>query len=80
MDGTGRRHCRGGAPYALVAAAGLRFAPASDQAALNPGFMPLFVAVIAATVLGERLSTARKLGLTLLLAGALIIVGWHATG
>src|SRR5437868_4838808 len=26
-----------GAPYVLVAAAGLRFAPASDQGALNPG-------------------------------------------
>src|SRR5438874_9285912 len=32
-----------GAPYVLVAAAGLRFAPASDQGALNPGCMPLFV-------------------------------------
>ncbi len=33
-----------GAPYTLVAAAGLRFAPAYDQGALNPGCMPLFVA------------------------------------
>ena len=31
-----------GAPYALVAAGGLRFAPAYDQGALNPGCMPLF--------------------------------------
>ena len=67
-----------GAPYALVAAAGLRFAPAYDGGALNPGCMPLFVALIAALVLGEKLSTARKLGLSLILAGALIIVGWHA--
>ncbi|PYM32881.1 MAG: hypothetical protein DME17_19705 [Candidatus Rokuibacteriota bacterium] len=29
-------------------------------------------------VLGERLSTARKLELSSLLAGALVIVGWHA--
>ncbi len=68
-----------GAPYALVAASGLRFAPASDQGALNPGCMPLFVALIAAIVLGETLSVARKSGLSLILAGALIIVGWHAT-
>lgn len=68
-----------GAPYALVAAGGLRFAPASDQGALNPGCMPLFVALIAAVVLGEKLSTAQKSGLALILAGALIIVGWHAT-
>jgi drug/metabolite transporter (DMT)-like permease len=40
-----------GAPYALVAAGGLRFAPAHDQGALNPGCMPLFVALIAAIVL-----------------------------
>ncbi len=67
-----------GAPYVLVAAGGLHFAPASDQGALNPGCMPLFVALIAAMVLGEKLSTARKLGLFLILAGALVIVGWHA--
>src|SRR5437762_1537191 len=51
-----------GAPYVLVAAAGLRFAPASDQGALNPGCMPLFVALIAAIALRETLSVTRKLG------------------
>jgi drug/metabolite transporter (DMT)-like permease len=67
-----------GAPYALVAAVGLRFAPAYDGGALNPGCMPLFVAVISALVLGEKHSTARKLGLSLILAGILIIFGWQA--
>ena len=67
-----------GAPYALVAAVGLRFAPASDGGALNPGCMPLFVALIAALVLEEKLSTARKSGLLLISAGALIVVGWRA--
>ena len=67
-----------GAPYTLVAASGLRFAPAHDGGALNPGFMPLFVALIAALVLGEKLSTTRMLGLALILAGALIIVGFAA--
>jgi drug/metabolite transporter (DMT)-like permease len=42
--------------------------------------MPLFVALIAALVLREKLSTAQKLGLSLILAGALIIVGWHSGG
>jgi len=65
-----------GAPYALVAAGGLRFAPAHDQGALNPGCMPLFVALIAAIVLREKLSTTRKFGLSMILAGALIIIGW----
>src|SRR5947209_6759920 len=50
-----------GAPYALVAAEGLRFAPAYDGGALNPAVMPLFVALIGAIVLRERLSTPRKL-------------------
>src|SRR5215469_5564771 len=62
-----------GAPYALVAASGMRFAPASDQGALNPGCMPLFVALIAAVVLGDKLSTMRKLGLSLILTGAVVI-------
>jgi len=68
-----------GAPYALVVAVGLRFAPAYDAGALNPGCMPLFVALIAATVLGEKPSTARKIGLSLILSGALVIIGWHST-
>jgi hypothetical protein len=67
----------GGAPYALVAANGLHFAPAGDQAALNPGCVPLFVALIAAIVLGEKVSTPRKFGLSLILTGALIIIGWR---
>jgi drug/metabolite transporter (DMT)-like permease len=67
-----------GVPYVLLAATGLRFAPAHDQGVLNPGFMPLVVALIAAFGLGEGLAAARKLGLSLILVGALIIVGWHA--
>jgi drug/metabolite transporter (DMT)-like permease len=69
-----------GAPYVLVVAVGLRFAPAYDAGALNPGCMPLFVAVIAAIVLREKPSTAQNLGLSMILSGALIIVGWHHTG
>jgi drug/metabolite transporter (DMT)-like permease len=68
-----------GAPYALVVAFGLRFAPTRDAGALNPGCMPLFVALIAAAALGEKPSTARKIGLSLILSGALIIIGWHGT-
>jgi drug/metabolite transporter (DMT)-like permease len=67
----------GGAPYALVAAEGLRLGPAWNQGALNPGCIPLFVALIAAIVLGERLSRAAKFGLALIAAGALIIVAGH---
>jgi drug/metabolite transporter (DMT)-like permease len=67
-----------GAPYAVLAAGGLRFAPAHDQGALNPGFMPLFVALIASTVLRDKVSRAGWAGLALILAGALAIVGGEA--
>jgi drug/metabolite transporter (DMT)-like permease len=66
-----------GAPYVLLAAGGLRYAPACDQGALNPGFMPLFVALIAAVRLRKMPPAAEKLGLSLILAGALVIVGAH---
>jgi drug/metabolite transporter (DMT)-like permease len=69
-----------GAPYALVAAYGLQFAPAYDQGALNPGCMPLFVALIATVVLRERHSASRKVGLSLISAGAVTIVAWHRWG
>jgi drug/metabolite transporter (DMT)-like permease len=64
-----------GAPYTLVVAIGLRFAPACDAGALNPGCMPLFVVLIAATALGEKPSTTQKFGLSLILCGAIFIIG-----
>jgi len=68
-----------GAPYALVVAMGLRFAPAYDAGALNPGCMPLFVALIVATGGMERFSGAQKFGLSFIFVGALLIVGWHGS-
>jgi drug/metabolite transporter (DMT)-like permease len=50
-----------GAPYVLIAALGLRFAPAADLGALSPGCMPLFVALIAAMVAGENLRPLKNL-------------------
>lgn len=64
-----------GAPYALVAAQGLRFAPAADAGALIPGVMPLFVALLAATFLTEHFTTQRKIGLSLIFAGIVAIAG-----
>jgi drug/metabolite transporter (DMT)-like permease len=39
--------------------------------------MPLFVALVAATILGKKPSNAQKFGLLMILTGALIIIGWH---
>src|SRR5690348_14927408 len=51
-----------GAPYALVAAQGLRFTSAADAGALIPGVMPLFVALLASVCLGERFTAQRRAG------------------
>ena len=40
----------------------------------------MFVALIVTVVLKQQLSTARKVGLSLILAGAAVIVGWHRWG
>lgn len=64
-----------GAPYALIAAAGLRYAPAYDSGVLNPGSMPLFVAFIGSSLRIEQLGTVRKLGLLLIAGGILFIIG-----
>jgi drug/metabolite transporter (DMT)-like permease len=66
-----------GAPYAFIAAEGLHYAPVYDAGALNPAMMPLFVALIAATVLHEQPPRARKLGLVLIASGALTLILSH---
>lgn len=62
-----------GAPYVLTIAAGLSYAPAAHAAALTPGVMPLFVAVLSAVILKEQISASRKGGFTLILGGVLAI-------
>lgn len=69
-----------GVPAVLLAATGLRYAPAHDHGALNPGCMPLFVTAIGVLFLGERPSSARRLGLALILAAVIILVGYHEAG
>ena len=61
----------------VVAAEGLRFAPAYDGGALNPAVMPLSVALIGAIVLREKLSATQKLGLLFILVSAVLMIGWH---
>jgi drug/metabolite transporter (DMT)-like permease len=67
-----------GAPYSLVAASGLRFAPAADAGVLTPGVMPLFVAVLASVALRERIALGRKVGYSLILLGVIVIAGLTA--
>ncbi|MBM1169956.1 DMT family transporter [Microvirga arabica] len=67
-----------GAPYSLVAASGLSFAPAADAGVLTPGVMPLFVAMLASLVLRERIASQRKAGYGLICVGVLAIAGLTA--
>jgi drug/metabolite transporter (DMT)-like permease len=69
----------GGAPLVLISYGGLVFAPAAHAASLFTALIPLYVAIVAAVVLGEAFTTARWIGLVLIVTGVLGIV-WGAGG
>jgi len=69
----------GGAPMVLVAYGGLVFAPSAHAASLYTALIPLYVAILAAAVLGEKFTAAKRTGLVLIVAGVLGIV-WAAGG
>jgi len=69
----------GGAPMVLVSYAGLLFAPAAHAASLYTALIPVLVAILAAVVLGEPFTIARRIGLALIVTGVVGIV-WGAGG
>jgi drug/metabolite transporter (DMT)-like permease len=69
----------GGAPTVLVSYGGLIFAPAAHAASLFTALIPLYVAILAAIVLGEAFNVAKRIGLALVVAGVLGIV-WGTGG
>jgi drug/metabolite transporter (DMT)-like permease len=69
----------GGAPAVLVSYCGLLFAPAAHAASLFTALIPLYVAILAAVVLGEAFTVAKRIGLVLIVTGVLGIV-WGAGG
>lgn len=64
-----------GLPFGLLVMAGAQFAPVAHMGALLPGTMPLFVALLAAIVLGERFAGSRLAGFALILLGVVAISG-----
>lgn len=68
-----------GAPMVLLVNAGLLFAPAAHAGGLFSGMVPLMVALLAAPILHEAFTTAKGVGITLILAGVVGIV-WSADG
>jgi drug/metabolite transporter (DMT)-like permease len=69
----------GGAPMVLLAYGGLLFAPAAHAASLYTALIPVYVAILAAVLLGEAFTVAKRIGLGLIVAGVLGIV-WGAGG
>jgi drug/metabolite transporter (DMT)-like permease len=65
-----------GAPFFLIVALGMQFAPAAEIGPLLPGTMPLFVALIGWLVFGERLTGVRIVGFAMILAGIVCIGGY----
>src|ERR1700730_10366792 len=65
----------GGAAYTLTVGAGLAFAPVAYASAFTQGVLPLTTAVMAVIVLKEQLTAWRKIGIVLIIAGAVMIAG-----
>ena len=68
-----------GAPMVLLVNTGLLFAPAAHAGGLSSGVVPLMVALLAVPILHETFTSAKKIGLTLILAGVIVVV-WNAGG
>jgi drug/metabolite transporter (DMT)-like permease len=69
----------GGAAPVFLANSGLLFAPAAHAGALFPGVMPLMVALLAAALLQEAFTTAKKIGFALILPGV-VAIAWGSGG
>lgn len=65
----------GGLLYAMLAYSGFVFAPAAHASVLMPGSLPLWTALLAAVVLGDRITPVRALGLALIVGGDLLVGG-----
>ncbi len=65
----------GGVGYAVLAYSAFTFAPAAHGSVLMPGLLPLSTALLSVLLLGEVLSSGRKLGLLLILSGGLLVGG-----
>ena len=65
----------GGLLYGLFAYSGFAFAPAAHASVLLPGSLPLWTALLAVPLLGERITRSRATGLICIVAGDLLVGG-----
>lgn len=65
----------GAVAYAAFAYTAFFYAPAAHASVLMPGSLPLWTALLAALVLGDRITPLRAAGLLLIVAGDLLVGG-----
>lgn len=65
----------GGLLYAMLAYSGFVYAPAAHASVLLPGSLPLWTALMAMLLLGDRITPTRALGLALIVVGDLLVGG-----
>lgn len=65
------------AVFPYVVSKGLAYAPASEGGALAPGMLPFWTALAAYALAGEIPGPRRRLGLMMILAGAMVVSLWQ---
>jgi drug/metabolite transporter (DMT)-like permease len=65
----------GGLAYAMLAYSGFVHAPAAHASVLMPGSLPLWTTLLAALLLGDRITPTRALGLMCIVGGDLLVGG-----
>ena len=65
----------GGLLYAMLAYSGFVFAPAAHASVLMPGSLPLWTALLAIWIPGDRITPARAMGLAFIVLGDLMVGG-----
>ncbi len=67
----------GGAPFFLISAAGMRYAPTAHIGALQVGTMPIFIALLTWVATRKKVHKTVLLGFGFILVGVLAIVGFE---
>jgi drug/metabolite transporter (DMT)-like permease len=66
--------CGAGLPFFYLSATGLKYAPASHAGLLILGAYPFFVTLLAVLFYQEKVSPARKIGLSFVCAGVVVLM------
>lgn len=62
-----------GLPFGLLGMSGATFAPVAHMGVMLPGATPLFVAALSTLLIGEKITSAHRLGLSVIVLGLLLV-------